>query len=134
MLKDFLIADNVGVKIGAQYADLHNDYDLTQIRIGSRDSIVEIEFKLRHEAANMQRPATIVFRFSNVDWFQTSHGVANVGDGDLAEIGYKEPEDTDHNWLIREEQAAAESHMFFRLTNDEYIRIHARKAQALLSP
>lgn len=131
MLKNFVVADSVGIKVGVQYVDLHNDYDFAQVRLSAREAMIEIEFKLRSDQGASSLPDSIVLQFRNVDWFQTSHGVAGRANSDLVEIGYKNAGDTDHDWLIREEQAAPGSHLFFRLPGDEFIRIHARNVSAL---
>jgi hypothetical protein len=134
VLKNFVVADSVGIKVGVRYADLHNDYDFSQVRLSAREAMVEIEFKLSPDSSASSLPESIVLQFRNVDWFQTSHGVAGRANSELVEIGYKEPGDADHDWLIREEQAAPGSHLFFRLPGDEFIRIHARSASALFMP
>jgi hypothetical protein len=134
VLKNFVVADSAGIKIAAQYADLHNDYDFMQVRLNCRESTVELEFRARPDLGVNSLPESIVLQFNGVDWFQTSHGIASRVIIDLVEIGYKGPADTDHDWLMREEQAASNSHMFFRLIGDEFIRIHARRASALLTP
>lgn len=133
MIKNFVVADSVGIKVGVRYADLHNDYDFAQVRLSAREAIVEIEFKLSLDNSTSSLPESIVLQFRNVDWFETSHGVAGRDNSDLVEVGYKDPGDTDYDWLIREEQATPGSHMFFRLPSDEFIRIHARSASALLT-
>jgi hypothetical protein len=133
VLKDFVIADDsAGIEVGDWYLDMHNEYDLVQIRMSQRERTAELEFICIAASRAPGHPHTVVLQFTEVDWFQTSPKILDSGSGGVLEIGYKEPSDTAHDWLIRERQANPNAHLFFRLTGDEFLRVHARRARILL--
>ena len=44
---------------------------------------------------------------------------------EISELGYKEPLDFDHDWILSEDQASSADHFFLRLGGDEFIRLHS---------
>ena len=126
MLKDFVIADAVAIQVQGKYIDLHNQFDLIEIRINLAGRAAQIEFAATEPGIS---PAKIVLRFTDVDWMQISPEALKYT-GYIEELGYKEPMDNDHEWLLREEQASPRAHLFLRLPEDEFVRIHAKRAQA----
>ena len=129
MLKDFVIADSVAIQTQEKYVDLHNEFDLTEVRIDLREHKIEIEFAVVEQRG---APAKITLRFTEVDWMQRSPEALKYP-GCIEELGYKEPLDNDHDWLISESQASPRAHLFIRLPEDEFIRIHSKRAQAVIS-
>jgi hypothetical protein len=132
MLKDFRVTDNVSISVGDVYLDLHNDFDLHQVRLTFPTATAEIEFRRRSGVTRALIPAACVLHFVGVDWIQTSHAVVLQADNFVEEIGYKGPTDMDHSWLVREEHSTSQFHLCFRLGNDEFVRIHAASGNALL--
>ncbi|MCI5072073.1 hypothetical protein MRY82_03885 [bacterium] len=43
----------------------------------------------------------------------------------LSEIGYKEPEDKDLDYIHNQEQSSDSSHIFIRFESDCYIRVYS---------
>jgi hypothetical protein len=109
---------------------LHNQFDLAWIRFSPKDRAVELEFTATVPTPEL--PTAIMLQFLDVDWIQLSPHTLSAGSGDILELGYKEPSDTDHDWLLREEQASPNAHFFLRLAGDEFVRLHARRAKAIL--
>jgi hypothetical protein len=133
MLKDFVIDDDsVGIRAQGNYVDLHNEFDLAEIRLNPRKSCVELEF-VRSFSGPTKSLARLLLQFHEVDWIQISPGALSC-DGEVLELGYKEPSDKNHDWLLHEKQASPDAHLFLRLSKDEFVRVHARKATAALSP
>ena len=106
--------------------DLHNSYDFDQITVGSNRR-VQISFTPNVQHGKGQRP--IVLEFETVDYLELSEQFGVRPISLLEEIGYKSPEDHDHEWLMGERQAAETDHLFFRLGGDDFIRIHSRRAR-----
>ncbi|HKU64868.1 MAG TPA: hypothetical protein VJQ06_07410 [Rhizomicrobium sp.] len=129
MLKDFVIADAVGIQMQGKYIDLHNEFDLMQIRLSPQVHVLELEFAASRPNAS---PTKFVIQFVEVDWLQISPCALKSG-ADIVELGYKEPLDNDHDWLMSEEQASPEAHLFLRLSEDEFIRLHAKFAKVIVS-
>jgi hypothetical protein len=48
----------------------------------------------------------------------------------IQEIGYKDPDDKDLDWLNDERNFTANSQIIFRFENDEFIRVGAGIAEA----
>jgi hypothetical protein len=130
MLKDFVIADAVGIRTQDKYIDLHNEFDLVQIRLGLQERTVELEFSATGSSA-AKKPGTILLQFIEVDWIQISPRVLLISNREVLELGYKEASDSDHDWLMREEQASPDAHFFLRLSEDEFVRLHARRAKVV---
>ena len=132
MLKDFVVADNaVDILAHGKRVDLHNDSNLTEIRFRPMESGVEFEFTEWTET-NSEPRIVLVLQFFEVDWIQISPGILIDGKGDIAELGYKEPADFDYDWLLKERDASSEAHLFIRFERDQFIRLHARRATAIL--
>lgn len=74
-----------------------------------------------------------MLQFLDVDWIQLSPRALSAGGGDVLELGYKGPSDADHDWWLREAQASPDAHLFLRLAGDESVRLHARRARAIVS-
>jgi hypothetical protein len=129
MLKDFVIADAVGIRTKDSYFDLHNGFDLVQIRLSPRSNSVELEFGEATTRATGTENA-VILRFLDVDWMELSPRAVSAKD--VLELGYKEPSDRNHDWLLREDQATSEAHFFLRLAGDEFVRVHARRANAII--
>lgn len=131
MLKDFEVVNAVGIRTQGIYFDIHNEFDLVQIRLRPPDRTVELEF-----AATARKPtgapATIVLQFLDVDWLQISPRVFLSDNCEVLEFGYKEPTDDNHDWLIREVHWSPDLHFFLRLSGDEFVRLLARRAKAIL--
>ncbi len=63
-----------------------------------------------------------------VHHLEISDGVLAGKAGELEEIGFKEPDDNDLNWLVDEEKASKTFHIVFAFQNDEYIRVGSETA------
>ncbi len=134
MLKDFVIADAVAIQIGSQYIDLHNFYDFVQLRLSPMDGTVEMFFRrVSGLEAPADHPLTVELLFSDVDYLAVSSEVGKQSERSVHEIGYKEPNDTDLDWLDDEKHATPAAHLFVGLDNDQFVRIHARRVQARLA-
>jgi hypothetical protein len=127
MQKDFQIGQsNELIKDGVLY-DLHNLYDFGGIFVdGSR--CVHISFMPNVVHGKGQHP--IIVEFDEVDYLEFSQGFGMRPITELDEMGYKSPGDRDDKWLMTEEQAGADDHLFFRLgLGDDFVRVHSRRAR-----
>jgi len=129
MKKDFVVGQsNEIIKDGNLY-DLHNLYEFLGIYVNTKDSILKIFF---HPYNNLQeRTRSITFIFQSLDYLELSTGFGTRKIDTLEELGYKEPGDYDINWILNENQSSPDAHLFFRLSKDDYIRVHSKKVYLL---
>lgn len=134
MLKDFVIVDSAALQAHGRHIDLHNFFELAEIRLNPLSSSVELEFAKKKTVrfADPSDPDKVVIHFSDVDWLELSPGAFAIKSGDIMELGYKEPLDKYHDWLLGEESASHQAHLFFRFENDEFLRVHAKSAKTIV--
>lgn len=130
MKKNFLITDAVAVQIENDHCDLHNDFDLALFEVNLAKKCLRLTFTRSSEAAIKNRNYYLALLFSEVDYLNVSNGVLGKMVSDIVEIGYKSPDDVDHDWLMKESQASPADHLFFRLAGDQFIRVHSKFALA----
>lgn len=133
MEKNFTIEQAVSINYEGQHFDLHNCYDFKKFSFEIGTKTVLLKFELNSEfAGSSAMVRSIIVKFSGVDFFQLSPQFANFVSDNLSEMGYKNPDDMDHDWLVGESKSTKLDHMFFRLANDEYIRLHSRWAAVVV--
>ena len=75
----------------------------------------------------------MVLQFLDVDSIQLSNGILSVDEPYVDDLGYKEPSDTDYDSVMLERDALPAAHFFLRVGGDEFVRVQARRAKAILS-
>ena len=129
MEKNFTIEQAISISCEDQNFDLHNCYDFQELKFEVATKTVTLEFELNKSVSSSgDNSASITLKFTGVDHFELSPQFANYVNHELSEMGYKNPGDTDYDWLIDESKSANSDHIFFRFANDEYIRLHGRWA------
>ena len=124
MRREFKIDNQIAIVGDDYYYDLHNCYDLKGLELDWSKKQVAINFiKVSGEWVKHEDPSRIEILFNGVKYFEVSRDFFLKNSYSLEEIGFKNSEDKDDSWLLSEEQAAADDHLFIRLENDEYIRI-----------
>jgi len=69
----------------------------------------------------------LVLDVNGVDRLELSDGVALGAVCDLEEIGFKNPDDNDLDWLVSESHATGEDHLVFSFGSKEYVRVHGER-------
>ncbi len=126
MEKSFEIGQsNEIIKTGKVY-DLHNLYNFVGVILKGNSRQLQILFEPNSEYGKNQLPISL--NFEEIDYleFSPDFGVRVVSG--LDEMGYKSPEDRDDEWLKGEKHITPEDHLFFRLDEGDFIRVHCRKA------
>jgi hypothetical protein len=131
MRKNFEIGLSIELVQGGRVYDLHNCYYFSGIVIGSEQS-VEIAFD-PDRVHGIESPPLII-RFDAVDYLELSPGFGVRDTRDLDEVGYKNPDDRDDEWLQSEFQSDRGDHLFFRVGSDDFIRIHSQRACLFTQP
>ena len=129
MEKNFVVRDAVAVVVDGQYFDLHNEFDLCEIKALLGEGRVILRFQRSGSAYHTQ----MFLDISEVSYFSLNSPASALHSRDVIEIGYKNPDDFDHDWLLPEANASPEDHLFIRLSSDDFIRIHGSQAQMLTS-
>ncbi|TVQ84918.1 MAG: hypothetical protein EA357_01630 [Micavibrio sp.] len=130
MQKSFKIGKGGNDIIKADKAyDLHNLYDFVGVILKTKDRYLQLLFSPNSEYGEKEPP--VLLNFEDVDYLEFSPDFGTRTLSGLAEIGYKNPEDRDDDWLLNEEQAASGDHLFFRMDGDEFVRLHCRYADLI---
>ncbi len=113
--------------------DLHNNYTFSHLNIlPNQSTVVLIWVRFDGDWVQQNQPVAIVLNFLNINHFEVSDGFIINRSEILQELGYKQQEDRDINWLSREIHFNVKAHLLFRFENDEFIRIHAEKVEMIL--
>jgi hypothetical protein len=125
MEKNFEIGQSNEVLAGGKVYDLHNLYDLSEVRIGrSRDVWISFEANAEHG----QGQPRLVLTFAGVDYLEFSPRFGARPVRNVDEMGYKNPDDRQDEWLLTEQQATRADHLFLRLGGGDFIRVHSQRA------
>lgn len=135
MDKNFVIDNSVGIEVEGLLYDLHNFYDFKELKVEVIVNAVSLLFSVGAEFEKEQKNkgVAISIKFLDVDYFELSPDFTSRLTQDLEEIGYKNPGDKDIDWLVGEKKSTEADHLLFRFANDEFLRIHAKKAYCSVS-
>jgi hypothetical protein len=134
MIRNFKIHNSIAIQIDSSYFDLHNCYDLEQIRLlVCNESSIEMSFQ-RTEGhwVPTDSPKRIQIVFQKIKYLEFSPFLLNNFSPNIEEVGFKEANDHDYNWLLTEEQADNDCHIFFRFENEEYLRLYCEQISFLI--
>jgi hypothetical protein len=115
---------NAVIRNGLLY-DLHNFYDFAGAAIDGK-KLVTMSFVPNRVHGSGAVPLTI--EFSEIDVFELSPGFAVEDVTDIDEMGFKNPNDQDLDWLLDQRQATPTDHLVFRFAGGHFLRVHARIA------
>jgi hypothetical protein len=125
MNKTFKIGQSNELVQGGKVYDLHNQYDLSTVVI-STDRSLRLSFEPNPEHG-LGCPA-LDLDIDEIDFLELSKEIGTKGVRDIEEMGYKEPSDRDDEWLLSEDQASSTDHLFVRLADGHFIRVHGMNA------
>ena len=122
MQKEFTIDQMIALKGADYYYDLHNDYDLVELK--HENLCVELSFsKTKGEWFKESNPNKFKLVFNDVLYFETSKDFSNNFPKNILDIAYKSFDDFNYDFFIPEEKSDENSHIVFILEDNEYIRI-----------
>ncbi len=124
MRKEFIVDQSNALIKDGKIFDLHNSYEFTGIVLKGQERLLKILFKPTIEQGGERKPISIIFEF--IDFLELSPNFGTRIISGLDEIGYKSPTDRDDEWLLDEQQSTPDDHLFFRMDNDDYIRVHCQ--------
>lgn len=130
MKKNFIVDQGVYIMKDGKCFDLHNNYHFWECNIIPIKAMIYLNWlKLERKWVNANDPTKIVMVFHNVSFFSISKDLVSEKIKTIQEIGYKEPDDKDLNWLNGDVNFESSYHIIFRFENDEFIRIEAEFAE-----
>lgn len=134
MTKNFDIKQMIEIRDREQRVhDIHNNYDFKEVKLNSvAEARLEICFdKTEGDWVSESDPEKITFVFEGVKYLEFSKGFFTEETTTVDEMGYKDPEDFDYDWLMDEEHFTGGQHFVFRFVYDEHIRIFAERIELL---
>lgn len=136
MKRNFKIQDSIAIQSDISYFDLHYCYDLELIRLSiCNESSLEMSFGIIEEDwVSINSPKRIKIVFQNMKYLEFSPLLLSNFSPNIEEIGFKEANDHDYNWLLTEEQTDDDCHIFFRFDNEEYLRLYCEQISFSVLP
>ncbi|WP_341224499.1 hypothetical protein [uncultured Arcticibacterium sp.] len=128
MKTEFKIDNSIALEVNGIYIDLHNFYHLHDLNIEIPYNRITLRWEKSEKWISEKSPETCEIVFSSVSFFQMSEHFYMEHPTNLEEIGFKEPDNFDHDWLGAQEHSNEKDHIFFRFRGDEFLRIYAKKA------
>lgn len=126
MNKSFEIGQSNEVIKADKIYDLHNQYDFIGVVLETKNRRLQILFEPNPEYGKGQLP--IKLNFEEIDYLEFSPNFGTRYISGLDEMGYKNPDDRDDEWLLNEQQATCNNHLFFRMDGGAFIRVHCQNA------
>lgn len=126
MKKEFAIGQSNEIIKGQKIIDLHNEYDFVGVILKGNECRLQIQFAPNPEHGKGKPHITL--NFDGIDYLEFSPNFGTRPISGLDEIGYKNVNDRDDNWLLTEQQATDKDHLFFRMDGGSFIRIHSQHA------
>lgn len=135
MDKNFLLRDSVALESETLYIDLHNFYDFKRVELlyTKDENSLELNFERNDEFNTIERnPKRVKLIFRNLQFLVFSSNYFLEFSPNVEEIGYKNPDDFDYDWLLNEEQKSQSSHLVIRFENGEYLRLFSLQIELSL--
>ena len=126
MDKNFKVGQSNELVQGDKIFDLHNCYDFSGFFLRN-DYTAFLAFGPNAEYGIGLPP--VLLEFCRLDYLMLSSDFFTLDRIDLDEIGYKSPNDIDDQWLLGEDQADSECHIFFRFLGGHFVRMHGSRAE-----
>lgn len=130
MHKNFKIAQSISIEGEGFYYDLHNNYDFSNLQLNTINNFALISFiKTKGDWVPSENPPNLVLSFSGLEYIYFSKGFFINQSKNIEELGYKEIENENLDWLIQEDKFLPEHHLVIRFDNDEFIRIYGETVE-----
>lgn len=122
MIRNFILTDAVTLDWDDKWFDLHNTFDVYDLTHSFTEKTLSITFVGLPEFMGCAPLVTLAF--FGIRRFYCSSEVLNLAEPTLAEMGFKNPDDFDHDWLLEEKMATTQDDFFLRFDKDEFLRIY----------
>ncbi len=122
MKRSFSLGRSNEVIKDGQIHDLHNDFLTTAITFDSRENELRVLFKRTSDGKSF------ALEFAEIDILEFSGNLGNRGVSGLDEMGYKDVNDYDYEWLSDEAQSTLSDHLVIRFDGGATLRVHGASA------
>jgi hypothetical protein len=131
MRRDFKIKRGVEIWKDDIFVDLHNLYYLSDISFLMASALLTVCFSRNKypKPQSISLPSKTIFVFTTISYLEISKGVLSGGANQLEEIGYKDSNDQNMDWLVTEDKSSELNHVVFRFQDDEFIRVDCENAR-----
>lgn len=130
MIRNFKLSDSVTLSLTDTSFDLHNFFDLQSLSYDYQHRTLTLVFIGIDRLLGYPAKASLEFR--GIQKLSSSCGIMNLKEQTLDEMGFKNPDDNDLDWLIEEQMASVADDFVMRFIHDEYLRIHCNQIIATL--
>lgn len=127
MRKTFSLGQSNELIQDGRVYDLHNFYRFSGFFYEVKGKRLQIRFD--RISGKFQGASSIVLLFLEVNYLELSPNFGEKEIDGIDEIGYKSPTDRDDEWLLGESQANIDDHLFLRLDEGYFIRVHSKYAE-----
>jgi hypothetical protein len=135
MKKSYHITSGILLAWYNQQADIHNCYTLQEITVDAEHKRLAVRFAITDFGKqNHSNPPLVILNFAGVTYSYISPTLLAQNGQTLDEIGFKESDDTDINWLIQDEKSSPDHDMVLRFINDDFVRVRAEDSFVSNSP
>ncbi len=131
-MKNFVIENGVEVALeGAPLIDLHNDFEFVGMIADVRSDRIELIFRSLDER-ELDMEVSLIF--TKLEHVSVDNGVFVGQSGLVDEIGYKEAEDDDMDWLLPERGYREGAHFVVGFEKEQNLRIASEDMTAEVRP
>lgn len=132
MVKKFRIDQSIAIEGTNFYYDLHNNYEFSFLDLSTTDNHTHLHFlRKRDEWVPMDSPENIVIQFLQISHISFSESFFLQPCAEIEELGYKNAEDFDMDWLANENSSNDEFHFIIRFANDEFVRLFCERVEVM---
>jgi hypothetical protein len=127
MKRNFSTYGGVVLQINNNSFDTHNDYSFDQFTINVIEKGFTIYFKKKAEKrVDRKLPMTFSIDFDYFTLLKISGNFMSSDNLTIDQIGYKDKNDFDIDWLIEDENFNDDLDLIIRLVDNDYLRINAK--------
>ena len=129
MNRNFKFISRVEIRYGEQIYDLHNNYEVSSIRLDVDRS--QLQLRLR-ALPGLAPKGLVALDFDNLIELEFFGNFGGRGVSGIADIGFKGASDFDYEWLSNEEQSKTDDRLVICFDNDALFRVYSKSARFIV--
>ncbi len=134
MKRNFSIPTSIELQFDNYCMDLHNDYNVLNISIQIENKIILKLLFGKNDGSwvNKNNPQRFSIIFEGVKNLEFIKDLSVPYKTPIHEIGFKNTDDKDYDWIMDEKQSSTDSNLFFWFASDEYLKIYSESANLII--